>query len=108
MPLVASARHTHAHTHTHTLINSRGVVAVGGTPPLSLSKTPSLRPPTKFPNRLEVLYHSITAMIGAGILGLPSAISALGWAGGMIALAFATWCSWCVGFFDDCWGFILA
>ena len=32
--------------------------------------------------------------VGAGVLGLPLAISYLGWAGGMIFLTFSLWASW--------------
>uniref|UniRef100_A0A383VWF1 Amino acid transporter transmembrane domain-containing protein n=1 Tax=Tetradesmus obliquus TaxID=3088 RepID=A0A383VWF1_TETOB len=42
----------------------------------------------------EVVYHSITGMLGAGVLGLPSVFSHLGWAGGIIMLVFSLWVSW--------------
>lgn len=42
----------------------------------------------------EVAYHSITAMVGAGVLGLPATFSHLGWAGGIIFLCFSFWVSW--------------
>ncbi|WIA19602.1 hypothetical protein OEZ85_005540 [Tetradesmus obliquus] len=42
----------------------------------------------------DVAYHSVTAMVGAGVLGLPSAFSHLGWAGGIIFLSFSFWVSW--------------
>jgi amino acid permease len=41
--------------------------------------------------RGDILYHSITAMVGAGVLGLPSTFAHLGWAGGIIFLAFSFW-----------------
>jgi len=43
---------------------------------------------------LDILYHSITAMVGAGVLGLPAAFVHLGWAGGIIFLLFSFWISW--------------
>lgn len=42
----------------------------------------------------DVLYHSITAMIGAGVLGLPAALSHLGWIGGACFLTFSIVVSW--------------
>ncbi|WIA23691.1 hypothetical protein OEZ85_000385 [Tetradesmus obliquus] len=42
----------------------------------------------------DVAYHSVTAMVGAGVLGLPSVFAHLGWAGGCIMLAFSFWVSW--------------
>jgi len=45
-------------------------------------------------NWMDILYHSITAMVGAGVLGLPAALSHLGWAGGAIFLLFSIWVSW--------------
>lgn len=44
--------------------------------------------------RLDIAYHSVTAMIGAGVLGLPAALSHLGWAGGMVFMLFSFWVSW--------------
>ena len=41
--------------------------------------------------RTDVAYHSVTAMVGAGVLGLPSVFAHLGWAGGCIMLAFSFW-----------------
>jgi amino acid permease len=38
-----------------------------------------------------VAYHSVTAMVGAGVLGLPAVFAHLGWAGGIIMLAFSFW-----------------
>jgi amino acid permease len=38
-----------------------------------------------------VAYHSVTAMVGAGVLGLPAVFAHLGWAGGVIMLAFSFW-----------------
>ena len=35
-------------------------------------------------------YHNVTAMIGAGVLGLPSAVAALGWEAGVILMV-ACW-----------------
>uniref|UniRef100_A0A383W7B9 Amino acid transporter transmembrane domain-containing protein n=1 Tax=Tetradesmus obliquus TaxID=3088 RepID=A0A383W7B9_TETOB len=43
---------------------------------------------------LEMVYHSITGMLGAGVLGLPAVFSHLGWAGGIIMLVFSLWVSW--------------
>lgn len=45
-------------------------------------------------NWADILYHSVTGMVGAGVLGLPHAFSYLGWAGGIIFLAFSFWVSW--------------
>ena len=45
-------------------------------------------------NWADIAYHSVTAMVGAGVLGLPSALSCLGWAGGIIFLIFSFWVSW--------------
>lgn len=42
----------------------------------------------------DVVYHSITAMIGAGVLGLPATFAHLGYAGGALFLAFSLWVSW--------------
>ena len=39
---------------------------------------------------VHVLGHSVTAVVGVGILGLPYAFSCLGWIGGLIVLAIAT------------------
>jgi amino acid permease len=44
-----------------------------------------------------VLYHSVTAMVGAGVLGLPQAFAHLGWAGGIIFLVFSIWVRWGCG-----------
>jgi amino acid permease len=41
--------------------------------------------------RRAVAYHSVTAMVGAGVLGLPAVFAHLGWAGGIIMLAFSFW-----------------
>ncbi len=35
-------------------------------------------------------FHTITAVVGAGVLGLPSAFSHLGWAGGLSLLSIFT------------------
>ncbi|KAF8067258.1 acyl-protein thioesterase 1 [Scenedesmus sp. PABB004] len=43
------------------------------------------------PPVLDVAYHSVTAMVGAGVLGLPAVVSHLGWAGGAIMLLFSFW-----------------
>jgi len=43
---------------------------------------------------LDAAYHSITGMVGAGVLGLPAAVAPLGWAGGMIVLFTTFWISW--------------
>eukprot|EP00884_Botryococcus_braunii_P006433 jgi/Botrbrau1/15791/Bobra.4_1s0142.1 len=40
-------------------------------------------------------YHNVTAMVGAGVLGLPYAMTFLGWPGGVITLLF----SWAVSLF---------
>lgn len=40
-------------------------------------------------------FHNVTAMIGAGVLGLPEAISYLGWAGGTVTLVL----SWVVSLY---------
>ncbi|KAF8060318.1 LHT2 [Scenedesmus sp. PABB004] len=45
-------------------------------------------------NWLDVAYHSVTGMVGAGVLGLPAVFSHLGWAGGVIMLLFSFWVSW--------------
>jgi hypothetical protein len=42
----------------------------------------------------DVAYHSVTAMVGAGVLGLPAALAQLGWAGGIFFLLFSIWVSW--------------
>ncbi|KAI8470815.1 MAG: amino acid transmembrane transporter [Monoraphidium minutum] len=42
----------------------------------------------------DAAYHSVTAMVGAGVLGLPSTFVSLGWAGGIIALVTSFWVSW--------------
>ncbi|CAK0783413.1 hypothetical protein CVIRNUC_006612 [Coccomyxa viridis] len=39
---------------------------------------------------LSSAYHNVTAMIGAGVLGLPSAVAALGWEAGVILMV-ACW-----------------
>ncbi len=39
---------------------------------------------------VHVMGHSVTAVVGVGILGLPYAFSCLGWAGGLVVLAVAT------------------
>lgn len=45
---------------------------------------------------LMACFHIITAIIGAGVLGLPHALSLLGWLGGLIALvAFFAVTIWC-------------
>ena len=46
-------------------------------------------------NRMDCAYHSVTAMVGAGVLGLPGVMSTLGWAGGLLALAASLFVSWC-------------
>ncbi|KAK9831112.1 hypothetical protein WJX74_003668 [Apatococcus lobatus] len=38
----------------------------------------------------QVLGHTVTAVVGVGILGLPYAFSCLGWIGGLLALTIAT------------------
>lgn len=43
------------------------------------------------PLRADILYHSVTAMVGAGVLGLPATFAHLGWAGGLLFLAFSFW-----------------
>ncbi|KAF8065609.1 LHT2 [Scenedesmus sp. PABB004] len=45
-------------------------------------------------NWLDVAYHSVTGMIGAGVLSLPAVFSHLGWTGGIIVLLFSFWVSW--------------
>jgi amino acid permease len=45
-------------------------------------------------NWLDVAYHSVTAMVGAGVLGLPAVFGHLGWPGGIIMLVFSFWVSW--------------
>ncbi|GBF95714.1 lysine histidine transporter 1-like [Raphidocelis subcapitata] len=42
----------------------------------------------------DAAYHSVTAMVGAGVLGLPSTFVPLGWAGGLVVLLFSFWVSW--------------
>eukprot|EP00199_Chlamydomonas_sp_CCMP681_P000406 CAMPEP_0119107552 /NCGR_PEP_ID=MMETSP1180-20130426/11077_1 /TAXON_ID=3052 ORGANISM="Chlamydomonas cf sp, Strain CCMP681" /NCGR_SAMPLE_ID=MMETSP1180 /ASSEMBLY_ACC=CAM_ASM_000741 /LENGTH=487 /DNA_ID=CAMNT_0007093057 /DNA_START=85 /DNA_END=1548 /DNA_ORIENTATION=+ len=42
----------------------------------------------------SVCFHNITAMVGAGLLGLPSMLSYLGWAAGMVALVLLLLISW--------------
>lgn len=42
----------------------------------------------------DAAYHSVTAMVGAGVLGLPSTFISLGWAGGVITLLISFWVSW--------------
>jgi hypothetical protein len=44
--------------------------------------------------RLDTAYHSVTAMVGAGVLGLPQTLGTLGWAGGLIMLTATFWMSW--------------
>lgn len=44
---------------------------------------------------MDCAYHSVTAMVGAGVLGLPGVMSTLGWAGGLLALAASLFVSWC-------------
>lgn len=39
---------------------------------------------------MPVLGHTVTAVVGVGILGLPYAFSCLGWIGGLLALSIAT------------------
>jgi amino acid permease len=43
---------------------------------------------------LHVSFHNFTAMVGAGVLALPSVLAALGWAGGVSALVL----SWAISF----------
>ena len=38
------------------------------------------------PCRWYSAFHNVTAIVGAGVLGLPSAFSYLGWAGGIVVL----------------------
>lgn len=38
---------------------------------------------------LQAAYHTITAVVGAGVLGLPHAFSFLGWGAGIVVLAAA-------------------
>eukprot|EP00879_Flechtneria_rotunda_P017139 GHRR01017950.1.p1 GENE.GHRR01017950.1~~GHRR01017950.1.p1 ORF type:complete len:148 (-),score=8.66 GHRR01017950.1:304-747(-) len=42
----------------------------------------------------DVAYHSVTGMVGAGVLGLPATFAHLGWAGGVIFLLASFWISW--------------
>ncbi|KAI8470818.1 MAG: transmembrane amino acid transporter protein-domain-containing protein [Monoraphidium minutum] len=42
----------------------------------------------------DAAYHSVTAMVGAGVLGLPSTFISLGWAGGIIAIIISFWIAW--------------
>ena len=44
--------------------------------------------------RLDTSYHNITAMVGAGVLGLPATFATLGWAGGLIVLVASLGISW--------------
>lgn len=44
--------------------------------------------------RQDAAYHSVTAMVGAGVLGLPSTFISLGWPGGIITLVLSFWISW--------------
>eukprot|EP00884_Botryococcus_braunii_P012211 jgi/Botrbrau1/20991/Bobra.0144s0010.1 len=43
----------------------------------------------------DTAFHNVTAMVGAGVLGLPYAMTYLGWAGGVITLLY----SWGVSLF---------
>lgn len=38
---------------------------------------------------IQAAYHTITAVVGAGVLGLPHAFSFLGWGVGIVVLAIA-------------------
>ena len=68
----ASHKHTNTQTHKHT-------------------NTQTTHHNQK---RLDCAYHSVTAMVGAGVLGLPGVLSTLGWGGGLAALAFSLFVSW--------------
>lgn len=68
-----------------------GVLQIDNGMPIIVDEDPLLK---RNANWLDVLYHSITAMVGAGVLGLPAAFAHLGWVGGIIFLAFSFWVSW--------------
>ena len=44
--------------------------------------------------RTDTAYHNVTAMVGAGVLGLPATFAVLGWAGGLIVLIVSLGISW--------------
>jgi amino acid permease len=44
--------------------------------------------------RFETCYHNVTAMVGAGVLGLPHAFASLGWGGGIAVLLVSLVISW--------------
>jgi amino acid permease len=46
------------------------------------------------PHRYDAAFHNVTAMVGAGVLGLPSTFATLGWAGGLIVLVGSLGISW--------------
>jgi len=74
---------------TSASISTDGVMDIAQ--PLAIEQDESVK---RNANWLDILYHSITAMVGAGVLGLPAALSHLGWAGGIIFLIFSIWVSW--------------
>jgi len=65
-----------------------GIIDIAGA---TMEQDPTIK---RNANWLDILYHSITAMVGAGVLGLPAALSHLGWAGGVLFLIFSIWVSW--------------
>jgi len=42
----------------------------------------------------SVCYHNVTAMVGAGVLGLPSTLTYMGWAPGVLAVVISLVISW--------------
>jgi len=75
-------------------------VPVPRPPPLSLLHINSTHHHHKTPTQgdcIKAMCHITTAIIGAGVLGLPHAVSMLGWLGGIVSLvlffAVTMWCS---------------
>lgn len=42
----------------------------------------------------DAAFHNVTAMVGAGVLGLPSTFAVLGWTGGLLVLFASLFISW--------------
>ena len=54
-----------------------------------------MSPPwSPLPIRTDTAYHNVTAMVGAGVLGLPATFAILGWYGGLIVLIASLGISW--------------
>lgn len=62
----------------------------------TVSHPPSPRARLQDATWLDVCYHSVTAMVGAGVLALPSTMATLGWAAGTFVFVAAIFASWCV------------